>query len=67
MHIYCDRGAQFTSALWRDLAQFLGAHLHHSTAYHPQAQGMVERVNRTLKTVLRCAEALQSGIIICLF
>ena len=37
-HIYCDRGAQFTSALWRDLAQFLGAQLHHSTAYHPQAQ-----------------------------
>ena len=57
MHIYCDRGAQFTSALWRNLAQFFGAQLHHSTAYHPQAQGMIERVNRTLKTTLKCAEA----------
>ena len=46
LHIYCNRGAQFTSALWRDLAQFLGAQLHHSTAYHPQTQGMVERVNK---------------------
>ena len=57
MHIYCDQSAQFTSALWRDLAQFFGAQLHHSTAYHPQAQGMVERLNRTLKTALKCAEA----------
>ena len=57
MHIYCDRGAQFTSALWKDLAQFLGAQLQHSTAYRPQAQGMIERANRTLKTALKCAEA----------
>ena len=52
MHIYCDRNDQFTSTLWRDLAQ-----LHHSAAYHPQAQSMVERVNRTLKMALKCAEA----------
>ena len=57
MHMYCDRGAQFTSTLWRDLALFLGAQLHQSTAYHTQAQGMVERVNRTLRTALKCAEA----------
>ena len=57
MHICCDRGAQFLSALWRDSAQFLCAQLHHSTAYHPQPQGMVERVNRTLKTALKYAEA----------
>ena len=56
-HIYCDRGAQFTSALWRNLALFLGAQLLHSTAYHPQAQGLVEQVNRTLKTALKCAES----------
>ena len=36
-HIYCDRGAQSKSALWRKLALFIGAQLHHSTAYHPQA------------------------------
>ena len=60
-HIYCDRGAQFTSALWRKLALFLGAQLHHSTAYHPQAQGLVKRVNRTLKTALKCAESPTDG------
>ena len=58
-HIYCDDGAQFTSTLWRKLALFLGAQLslHHSTAYHPQAQGLVEQVNRTLKTAFKCAES----------
>ena len=52
-HIYCDRGAQFTSRMWKDLASFLGAELHHSTVYHPQSQGIVERVNRTVKTSLK--------------
>ena len=45
------------SALWRKFTLFLGVQLHHSTAHHPQAQSLVERVNRTLKTVLKCAEA----------
>ena len=52
-HIYCDRGAQFTNRMWKDLASFLGAELHHSTVYHPQSQGFVERVNRTVKTSLK--------------
>ena len=52
--IFCDRGTQFTSTLWKQLCDFLGCRLHHSTAYHPQAQGTVERVNRTLKTALKC-------------
>ena len=32
---------------------YLGCQFHHSTAYHPQAQGMVQRFNRTLKSSLR--------------
>ena len=45
-----DRGAQFTSQLW---AQLLGIELHHTTAYHPQSNGLVERFHRHLKAALR--------------
>jgi len=55
-HIFTDRGTQFTSALWKELCNYLGSELHHSTAYHPQAQGLVERFNRTLKASLKCYE-----------
>ena len=54
--IYSDRGRQFTSSLWADMCCHLGAKTHQSTAYHPQAQGLVERLNRTLKTSLKCHE-----------
>ena len=55
-NVYTDRGRQFTSARWTDMCCHLGARAHHSTAYHPQAQGLVERLNRTLKTSFRCQE-----------
>ena len=38
-----DRGPQFTSQLWQDLSDLLGTKLHHTTAYHPQENGLVER------------------------
>ena len=53
-HLFTDRGTQFTSSTWKSMCECLGCQLHHSTAYHPQAQGMVERFNRTLKSSLRC-------------
>lgn len=48
-----DRGAQFTSQLWTSIAQLLGIELHHTTAYHPQSNGLVERFHRHLKAALR--------------
>ena len=48
-----DRGTQFTSQLWASIAQLLGTQLHHTTAYHPQANGLVERFHRYLKSALR--------------
>ena len=48
-----DRGLQFTSELWASVAQLLGTTLHHTTAYHPQANGLVERFHCYLKTALR--------------
>lgn len=51
--ISSDRGAQFTSGLWASVTRLLGAKLHHTTAYHPQANGLVERFHRHLKTALK--------------
>lgn len=51
--ITSDRGTQFTSSIWKFLAESLGAKLHNTTAYHPQSNGMVERMHRTMKTALR--------------
>ena len=53
MDISSDRGPQFTSQLWSAIAQLLGTRLHHSTAYHPQSNGLVERFHRHLKSALR--------------
>ena len=55
-HIFSDRGRQFTSHRWRNMGNFMGSKLHHSTSYHPQANASIERLNRTLKQPLRCFE-----------
>lgn len=47
-----DRGAQFTSALWAELGKTLAIKNINTTAYHPQANGLVERFHRTLKASL---------------
>ena len=52
--ITTDRGAQFTSLLWTEMCQFLGSKLFHTTAFHPAANGLNERFNRSLKVALKC-------------
>jgi transposase InsO family protein len=47
-----DRGTQFTSAIWDALCQQLGIQHQPTTAFHPQANGMVERCHRRLKDAL---------------
>ena len=47
-----DRGTQFEADLFQSLARTLGTHRIHTTAYHPVANGMVERMHRTLKAAL---------------
>ena len=49
-----DRGTQFTSGTWRSWCSQQGVQHITTTAFHPQANGMVERIHRQLKAAL-CA------------
>ena len=50
--VTCDRGSQFTSALWSQLMQTWSIKLHHTTPYHPASNGLVERFHRRMKESL---------------
>ena len=55
-----DRGANLLSHLMLDVCALLGIEKLNTTAYHPECDGMVERFNRTLKSMLR-KKAAQFG------
>ena len=52
LHVVTDRGSQFESELFRDLSTIIGFHRLRTTAYHPQTNGIIERLHRTLKTAI---------------
>lgn len=51
--ITTDRGRQFESQLFNQLNTMLGTKHLRTTSYHPQANGMIERWHRSLKTSLK--------------
>lgn len=52
--ITTDQGKQFESFLFRELNQTLGIDQFRTTAYHPQANGIIEKWHRTLKAAIMC-------------
>lgn len=56
-----DRDPKFTSEFWQNLFDLLGTKLAFSTAYHPQTDGLAERMIQTMEDMIRryCAFGLQ--------
>ncbi|MBW0493553.1 hypothetical protein O181_033268 [Austropuccinia psidii MF-1] len=52
-NIISERDLKFTSALWTNLHRFFGTKLSFSTAYHPQKDGLAERMIQTLEYMSR--------------
>ncbi|XP_058123276.1 uncharacterized protein LOC131285240 [Anopheles ziemanni] len=51
-----DQGRQFESCLFSELNRTLGTKHIRTTAYHPQANGLIERWHRTLKSAITCKD-----------
>lgn len=54
LRVTTDQGRQFESYLFKHLSQLMGSTHIRTTAYHPAANGLVERFHRHLKGALRC-------------
>jgi hypothetical protein len=50
--IHTDQGVQFESNLFQEMCRLLQIQKTRTTPYHPQSDGMVERNNRTILTML---------------
>ncbi|MBW0585488.1 hypothetical protein O181_125203 [Austropuccinia psidii MF-1] len=48
-NIISERDPKFTSALWKNLHQLIETKLSFSTAYHPQTDGLAERMIQTME------------------
>lgn len=55
--VITDRGRQFESRLFNALTQLLGTNRCRTTAYHPCANGIVERFHRHLKAAIMAQES----------
>lgn len=54
LRVTTDQGRQFESYLFDALNRLLGTTRLRTTAYHPAANGMVERLHRQLKGAIKC-------------
>ncbi|KAH0602908.1 uncharacterized protein H6S33_008558 [Morchella sextelata] len=52
-HVTSDRGAQFTAKFWKALCKHLDIEARMSTAFHPETDGQIERLNAVMEQYLR--------------
>jgi len=51
--LHSDQGRNFESRILADLCKAFGVKKSHTTPYHPMGDGLVERMNRSLLTLIR--------------
>ena len=51
--VHSDQGQNFESTIFRQTLEAFGIKKSHTSAYHPEGDGMVERLNRSLLQLLR--------------
>ena len=51
--IVTNHGSHFQNSMMTELPTMLGFRQEHSSLFYPQANGQVEAVNKTLKTILK--------------
>ena len=59
--IHSDQGRNYESTVFQEMCMLLGINKTRSTAYHPERNGQVENLHRTMKSMLTVRAEGQPG------
>ncbi|GBN71898.1 Retrovirus-related Pol polyprotein from transposon opus [Araneus ventricosus] len=57
--VITDQGSQFRSEVFKNIGVICGFKVCTTTAYHPQFNGKIERIHRTLKAAIRAQNSIE--------